>query len=308
MSAGGATAAGPLAAERPSAAGAPGGAPWRVAAARLRRNRAALTALGAVAALSLVALLAPALAPYDPTAQLDIVTLKAQAPSLAHPFGTDAFSRDVLSRVLYGARVSLGVAVLAVVLSATLGTAYGAVAGFYGGRLDAVMMRLIDALLAVPRILLLIGVLALWGRIRLPLLVVLLGLTGWFGVSRLVRAEVRALRGQDFVTSARALGAGDLRLLVRHILPNALAPVIVAATLGVGHVVIVEAGLSYLGIGVQQPQPSWGNIIQEGGDQVASMWWMSLFPGLLIVVTVMAFTALGDALRDASDPRQLDGR
>jgi peptide/nickel transport system permease protein len=308
MSAGGAAARGVLASDRPAAAGyAPAGAPWRVAAEHLRRNRGALTALGAVTALALVALLAPALAPYDPTAQLDIVALKAQAPSLAHPFGTDAFSRDVLSRVLYGARVSLGVAVLAVVLSATLGTAYGAVAGFYGGRLDAVMMRLIDALLAVPRILLLIGVLALWGRIRLPLLVVLLGLTGWFGVSRLVRAEVRALRGQDFVASARALGAGDLRLLLRHILPNALAPVIVAATLGVGHVVIVEAGLSYLGIGVQQPQASWGNIIQEGGDQVATMWWMSLFPGLLIVVTVMAFTALGDALRDASDPRQLDG-
>jgi peptide/nickel transport system permease protein len=307
VSAGWATAPDALAAERPSVAGAPGGTPWRVAAEQLRRNRAALVALGAVGALALIALLAPALAPYDPTAQLDIVALKGQPPSLAHPFGTDAFSRDVLSRVLYGARVSLGVAVLAVVLSATLGTAYGAVAGFYGGRVDAVMMRLIDALLAVPRILLLIGVLALWGRIRLPLLILLLGLTGWFGVSRLVRAEVRALRGQDFVTSARALGAGDLRLLLRHLLPNALAPVIVAATLGVGHVVIVEAGLSYLGMGVQQPQPSWGNIIQEGGDQVATMWWMSLFPGLLIVVTVMAFTALGDALRDASDPRQLDG-
>jgi peptide/nickel transport system permease protein len=266
------------------------------------------TARGALillAVLMLAALLAPVIAPYSPTAQPDIVSLKRLPPSMTHPFGTDQFSRDVLSRVLYGGRVSLGVALLAVALSSTIGTAYGAVSGFYGGAIDGIMMRVLDAFLAIPRILLLIAVVALWGSVTLPMLVILLGATGWFAVSRMVRAEVLALREREFVAGARALGASDGRLLARHVLPNVLAPVIVAATLGVGHVIMLEAGLSFLGLGVQAPLPSWGNIIQEGSQEIRTLWWMSVFPGLAIVATTMAFNVLGDALRDALDPRQL---
>jgi len=282
--------------------------PWRLALRRLLVSRGAVLGLVTIGALVLAGGLAPLLAPYDPASQPDIVALRSRPPSLAHPFGTDPYSRDVLSRMLYGARVSLGVATLAVLVSATVGTAYGAVAGFAGGRVDAVMMRAVDALLAVPRVLLLIAVLALWGGVPLPVLVLLLGLTGWFGVSRLVRAQVLALREREFVVAAHALGAGGFRVLARHVLPNALSPVIVAATLGVGHTIVLEAGLSYLGVGVRQPQASWGSIIQDGADQIVTHWWISLFPGLAIVLTVMALTAVGDALRDALDPRQLPRR
>jgi peptide/nickel transport system permease protein len=256
-------------------------------------------------ALGVAALLAPLLSAHSPIVQPDIVEMKRMPPSAAHPFGTDQFSRDVLSRVLHGGRVSLGVALLAVLLSSTIGTAYGAVSGFYGGLVDGAMMRILDALLSIPRVLLLIAIVALWGTVSIPVLIVLLGATGWFGVSRLVRAEVLAIRERDFVAGARALGAGDFRLLARHVLPNVAAPVIVAATLGVGHVIILEAGLSFLGLGVQPPVPSWGNIIQEGSQEIRTLWWMSLFPGAAIVVTTMAFNVLGDALRDALDPRQL---
>lgn len=283
-----------------------GEGPWRAALRRFRRSRGGALALWLIVALAVVALLAPWLAPYDPARQLDIVALKSLPPSWAHPFGTDIYSRDVLSRVLYGARVSLGIGFLAMLLAMTVGTAYGATAGYYGGVVDGAMMRVLDALLSIPRILLLIGIVALFGAMPVWLLIVLLGLTGWFGVARIVRAQVLALRDQEFVVAARALGAGDLRVLVRHILPSVLSPVIVAATLGIGNVIILEAGLSYLGLGVRQPTPSWGNIIQDGGEQIATLWWMSLFPGLAIVATVMAFNAVGDALRDALDPRQLD--
>jgi peptide/nickel transport system permease protein len=294
----------------PAAASAPppDGGPLRLAALRFRANRAAALGLAVVLVLVVVSLLAPVLAPYDPVAQPDIVALRSQPPSLAHPFGTDQFSRDVLSRVLYGSRVSLSVATLSVLVAITVGTAYGALAGFLGGRADAMMMRAVDAMLAIPRVLLLVVVVSLWGGVSLPVLVVLLGLTGWFGVSRLVRGQVLALREREFVTAARALGASGARVLRRHVLPNALTPVIVAATLGVGHTIALEAGLSYLGLGVQQPLASWGNIIQDGADQVAVHWWISLFPGLAIVLTMMALTAVGDGLRDALDPRQLPGR
>jgi peptide/nickel transport system permease protein len=192
---------------------------------------------------------------------------------------------------------------LAMILAVALGTSYGAIAGFLGGKVDSIMMRMIDALIAIPRILLLLVVLALWGRIHVGLLIALLGLTGWFGVSRLVRAQVRSVSRQEFVLSARALGMRDARVLIRHVLPNVVSPVLVAATLGIGNVILLEAGLSYLGIGVQPPQASWGNIIQDAGGQITQLWWISLFPGLVIMTTVMAFNTLGDALRDAFDPR-----
>ncbi|HUF26896.1 MAG TPA: ABC transporter permease [Gemmatimonadaceae bacterium] len=293
---------------RPGLIPSPNASPWRTILDRITRDRLALVGLAFLVTLYFAAAIAPWIAPYEYRVQLDIVELKHQAPTLAHPFGTDQYSRDVLSRVLHGARVSLSVALLSVLLAISIGTAYGGIAGFAGGRLDGIMMRLIDALLALPRILILIAVLALWGGVSLPALVILLGLTGWFGVSRLVRAQVLATRGQDFVVAARALGASPLRLFLRHVLPQAMSPVIVAATLGVGNVIMLEAGLSYLGIGVPQPRPSWGNIIQDGAEYISTQWWVTLFPGLAIVLTVMAFNVVGDALRDAMDPRQVDGR
>ena len=279
--------------------------PWRIAGARFRHDGARMVALYAVVGLAVAAALAPWLAPYDPTHQPDVIALRSLPPSAAHPFGTDQYSRDVLSRLLFAARVSLGIGLLSIALSTTIGTAYGAIAGFYGGRVDGAMMRLIDAALSVPRILLLIAILVLWERVSLLFLIVLLGVTGWFGVSRIVRAQVRAARELEWVHAARALGVPDRRILVRHILPNALAPVIVAASLGIGNVIIVEAGLSYLGLGVQPPTASWGNMIQDGASQIASMWWLSLFPGLAIVLTVMAFNVVGEGLRDALDPRHV---
>ncbi len=281
--------------------------PWRSALARFRRNRLAVVALWIVIAACVVAALAPWLVPYSPTATPDIVTLNNLPPSATHLLGTDFASRDVFSRLLYGARVSLSIALLAILLSATVGTLYGATAGYYGGRIDAIMMRIIDAALSIPRILLLITLLVLWGALPFTSLFVVLGFTGWFGVSRLVRAVVISLKERDMVVAARALGARDREIIFRHILPNVLSPVVVAATLGIANVIVIEAGLSYLGIGVRPPLPSWGNMIQDGVSQIASVWWVSLFPGLAIVATVMAFNIIGDGLRDALDPRQLDG-
>lgn len=277
----------------------------RTVAGRLLSNRSAIAAIALLLAIIIPCVAAPLFAPYDPSAQPEIIALRSQPPSAAHPFGTDPFSRDVLSRVLYGGRVSLSVALIATLVSITLGTAYGAIAGFAGGAVETVMMRLLDALLSIPRLLLLIAIFAAWRQLPLGGFVVIVGLTGWYGLSRIVRGQVLAIKGEEFVVSARALGAGGARILLKHILPNVLTPVIVAAALGVGHVILLEAGLSYLGIGVQQPEPSWGNIIQDGSDQIAGLWWVSFFPGMAIVVTVMAFNVLGDALREALQPRHM---
>lgn len=262
-------------------------------------------ALVVIATLAVAALLAPLLAPYPHEQQLDIVRLKSQAPSWAHPFGTDHFSRDVLSRVLHGMRVTLGVGVLAVLVAAIVGTLYGLVAAMGGRVVDAVMMRLLDALLAIPRILLLIAVAALWSPLPLPALIAVLGLTGWFEVSRLVRAEALSLREREFVLAARSLGAGPVGIMRRHLLPNVLTPVVVSATLGLANVIALEAGLSFLGIGAREPVPSLGTMLQDGTEAFAGTWWMALFPGVVIVATVLCINVLGDALRASLDPRQL---
>jgi len=268
------------------------------------RDRSALLAAALLVAIALPCLLASLVAPYDPSAQPDIIGLQSIAPSFRHPFGTDPFSRDVLSRVLYGGRLSLTVAIFATLVSVTLGTAYGAIAGYSDGIASALLERILDALLSIPRLLLLIAIFAAWRDAPLPIFILVLGLTGWYGVARLVRGQVLALKTQDFVQSARALGATRTRIFIRHVLPNVVSPVVVAATLGIGHVIVLEAGLSYLGIGVRQPAPSWGNIIQDGSDQLAAHWWISFFPGIAIVLTVMAFNVLGDALLRALQPRQ----
>jgi peptide/nickel transport system permease protein len=272
---------------------------------RLAHHRSARWGLGVIAALVLAALIGPLFSSYGCSEQLDIVKLKNAPPSWSHPFGTDQYSRDVLTRVLCGARISLVVATLAVLLSMTLGTAYGLVAGYVGGRIDNAMMRILDGLLSIPRVLLLIAVLTLWHPVPVAGLIILLAATGWFGVSRLVRAETVTAKHLDYVAAARALGATDVRILWRHLLPNVIAPVLVAATLAVGNVIALEAGLSYLGIGAKAPAASWGSIFFEGVEFFAGNWWVALFPGIAIVATVLAFNVLGDALRDVLDPRQL---
>lgn len=276
------------------------------AGALLRRlDATSRVALITLVVLALVAVFAPLLTPYDPSQQVDIVALKNRPPSLDHPFGTDRFSRDVLTRVLFGARVSLSVATLAVIVSAIVGTLYGLSSAMAGPAADSALMRVLDAMLSIPRVLLLIAILALWNPVPITGLILILGLTGWFRVSRLVRAEALTVRERDFVIAARSLGAGRGRIMFRHLLPNVLGPVIVAATLDVGNVIVLEAGLSFIGIGAREPVPSWGTMFQEGAEAFAGMWWSALFPGLAIVVTVLCVNILGDGLRALLDPRHL---
>ncbi len=271
---------------------------WR----RFARHRQA--AMGAIllAALALSALLTPYLAPHDPAAQDRVVETRFQEPSAEHPLGTDRFGRDVLSRVLYGARVSLGIGTVAVLIAVTLGTAVGAAAGYLGGWVDGAAMRTVDLLLSFPRLVLLITVVALFEP-SIGLVTLVLGLTGWMGTSRVVRGEVLSVREEPYVAAARSLGFGDARILLRHVLPNAVSPVIVSATLGVGHAILAEAALSFLGLGVQPPTASWGGMVAAGRDVMLDAWWITTFPGLAIVATVMSFNLVGDGLRDMMDPR-----
>lgn len=287
---------------RPRRAARVGDSQWVIAGRHFRRNRLAMAGLAVMLLLYLVTLLTPLLAPYDPAAQGDIVRSRYLPPSLEHLMGTDKFGRDVFSRVLYGARISLSIGFVAVGISVTLGTLFGALAGYFGGWVDALLMRFTDLMLAFPRLVLLIVVIALFEP-SLWLVVLVLGLTGWMGTARLVRGEVLSLREREFVLAARALGMGDARILFRHVVPNTLAPVIVSATLGIGQTILTEASLSFLGLGVQPPTPSWGNMVADGRDQLIASWWITTFPGLAIVFTVIAFNLLGDGLRDALDPR-----
>jgi len=259
--------------------------------------------LALVGLLLLLALLAPLFTSYDPTAQIDLATRQLLPPSMAHPMGTDFFSRDMLSRVLFGARISLTIAVFTILVSITIGTLVGMWAGWSGGVVDTVLMRLVDAALAIPRVFLLLVVLALWRNVGLVGLILVLGTTSWFDTARLVRAEVLSLKAREFVVATRALAFRAPRVAWRHLLPNVAAPVIVSATLGVGQIVLLEAGLSYLGIGVRPPIPSWGNMIADGQAHLATAWWITAFPGLAIMLTVVGFSLIGDALRDAMDPR-----
>jgi len=274
----------------------------QLAMRQFRKNRMAVIGLNLVLLLALVALLAPYLTPYDPDQQHEILEKRYMAPNWEHLLGTDRFSRDVFSRLLYGTRISLVIGFLAVGISITLGTLLGAVAGFVGGAADATMMRFVDLLLSFPRLVLLLVIIAFFQR-SVGLLILVLGFTGWMGTTRIVRSQVLSLREQDFIQACRALGAGPVRTILRHLIPNALAPVIVAATLGIGATILVEASLSFLGLGVPPPTSTWGTMVAEERDALVTAWWASTFPGLAIVFTVMAFNLLGDGLRDALDPR-----
>jgi peptide/nickel transport system permease protein len=251
-----------------------------------------------------LAVAAPLVAPYDPDWMPGIVELQNRPPSRLHPLGTDIYSRDVWSRLVYGARISLGIGALAMLVAVTLGAAVGAVAGYFRRWVDAALMRFVDVGLALPRIFVLLMVVALWEHVPLAVLVLLIGFTSWFGTSRLVRAEVLSLREREFVAAARALGARPGRVVFRHVLPNAAAPIIVSAALGIGNVMLLEAGLSFLGLGVPSPAPSWGSMIFDGTQKMAVAPWTSVFPGLAIAVVVMALNGIADGLRDALDPRR----
>lgn len=273
---------------------------------RLRRDSRVWIAVSVLAFIALSAVFASVLAPYDPRAHLDITNLQGKPPSLAHPFGTDTFSRDVLSRLIFGSQVSLSVALGAVAIAMTFGTMVGVIAGYNGGKVDALLMRFVDAASAIPNLLLIIVVIALWGEIGIGYLTLLIAAVNWFTVSRLVRAETLGVRESDYVLAARALGTRPSRILLRHVLPNVVGPAIIASALAIGNVILLEAGMSYLGIGVRPPASSWGSIIQDGSERVADLWWLTLFPGLAILATVFACNALADALRDALDPRALE--
>lgn len=279
-----------------------GDSQWAIAARHFRRNRMAMIGLGVMLLLYVFTLVTPLIAPYDPTAQGDIVTSRYLEPSLEHWMGTDKFGRDIYSRVLYGARISLTIGFIAVGIGVVLGALVGALAGYFGGWVDTVLMRFTDMMLAFPRLVLLIVTIALFEP-TIWLVVVVLGLTGWMPIARIVRGEVLSLREREFVQAAKVLGMNDSRIILRHILPNTLAPVIVYATLGIGNTILTEAALSFLGLGVRPPTPSWGNMISDGRDALITAWWIATFPGLAIVATTVAFNLLGDGLRDALDPK-----
>ena len=273
-------------------------------ARRLLRNP--LTAAGGAVILFffLVSAFPGLFASHEPN-RIDIVNI-LRPPSAAHPLGTDDLGRDVLARVVYGARVSLKVGFVAVGIATALGLLVGLLSGFYGGWVDAVLMRFVDMMLCFPTFFLILSVIAflepsIWN------IMTVIGLTGWMGVARLVRAETLSIKERDFVAAARAQGAGDARIIFRHVLPNTLAPILVAATLGVAGAILTESALSFLGIGVQPPTPSWGNILTSGKDNIEYAWWLSLFPGLAILFTVLGYNLLGEGIRDAADPR-LKGR
>jgi peptide/nickel transport system permease protein len=268
---------------------------WRA----FSRNRVAVVGLLIVSTVCLLAVVGPWIIPYDPAEQ--DVEISMNPPSAEHWLGTDQWGRDILSRIVVGARVSLSVGVVAVGLLILIGVVVGALAGYYR-RLDGPLMRVVDLLMSFPRLFLLLAVVALFGPNLLNTMLVI-GLFGWMGTARLVRGQFLSLREEEFITAARCLGVPNRRIITHHLLPNALAVIIVQATLSMSWAILVESGLSYLGLGAQPPTPSWGIMLNQGRNYMRYGWWGTVFPGLAIFVTVMAFNLLGDGLRDALDPR-----
>ena len=267
---------------------------------RFLKNGPAVAGSVVVLALFAVSLLAPWLAPYDPNA-IDLKQV-LMPPSGDHPFGTDPLGRDVFSRMIWGAGISLKVGFVATGIAILIGTLLGSLAGYYGRWVDTVIMRFVDIMLCFPTFFLILAVIAflepsIWN------IMIVIGLTGWMGVTRLVRADFITLKERDFVQAARGIGAGDFRIIFLQILPNAMASVLVTATLGVAGAILTESALSFLGIGVQPPTPSWGNILTAGKDNIDIAWWLSFYPGLAILITVLGYNLLGEGIRDALDPR-----
>ena len=263
-------------------------------------NPLALAGFIIILLIFLLAMLAPLIAPYDPN-EINVKAILL-GPSMQHWMGTDGLGRDVLSRMLHGGRISLLVGLVAVGISTLIGILLGAIAGFYRGWVDVFIMRLVDVMLSIPSFFLILAVIAFLTPSIINIMIVI-GLTSWMGVTRLVRAEFLSLCEREYVMASRTLGARDYRLIFKHLLPNSLTPIIVSAVLGVAGAVLMESGLSFLGLGVQAPQASWGNILTDGKEYIQFAWWLSLFPGLAILITVLGYNLLGEGLRDALDPR-----
>jgi len=273
---------------------------WRRAWRRFLRFKPAIAGLVMIAFIALLAIFAPLVSPYDP---YEINTaVRGAAPSLAHPFGIDEVGRDMLSRTIYGSRIAMLVGLSATGISLVIGVLVGASAGYFGGFVDAILSRIVDALIAFPLLVLLIAMAAALGP-SLRNVIIIIGVTVWGQYARVVRAEVLSLREREFVTAARTVGATDSRIIIRHIIPNVLGPIIVLASLSVAGIILLEAALSFLGLGVQPPTPSWGSMLSAGRTYILTYPHIAFFPGLAIVVTVLGFNLLGDGLRDALDPR-----
>jgi peptide/nickel transport system permease protein len=272
---------------------------WGMAWDRFRRHWVALAGTIVLLIIIMGSVAAPVLRPYDP----DRSNIKAmlEPPSLTYPMGTDELGRDQLTRILYGGRVSLTIGLLSMVVAVVIGTLVGAVAGYYGGLVDNILMRVTDLVLSFPRLFVLILLSSLLGP-SIRTIVLTIGLLSWMDISRLVRASFLSLKRKEFIEAARSYGAGNARIAIRHLMPNALSPVIVSATLGMARAIVSESGLSYLGLGVQPPAATWGTMLRNAQDQMATAPWTAVFPGLMIFVSVMAINFMGDGLRDALDP------
>ena len=265
------------------------------------RNRLALTGLVILIPMFFCAILAPVVTPHSPF-ETDLKNVLA-APTFSHPFGTDVLGRDVLARVIYGSRVSLLVGFVSVGIATLIGLILGALSGFYGGIVDEIIMRFVDLMMCFPTFFLILAVIAflepsIWN------IMAVIGLTSWMGISRLVRAEFLSIKSKEYVMAAKSQGLSNHKIIFSHILPNALAPVYVVATLGIGGAILTESALSFLGIGVQPPTPSWGNILIQAKDNIEIAWWLSLYPGIAIFLTVMGYILLGEGLSDILDPRR----
>lgn len=270
---------------------------------RFRQNRLAYTGGIIVLLLFMLAVFAPFISPYNPN-DIDRDQI-LEPPGIRHFMGTDDLGRDVFSRMLWGARISLAVGFVAVGISTLIGMVLGALSGFYGGWTDRVIMRFIDIMLSIPTFFLILAVIAFIGPSIWNIMIVI-GVTSWMGVARLVRAEFLSLKEREYVLAAKALGASDSSIIFGHIMVNSMAPVIISAVLGIASAVLVESALSFLGIGVQPPIPTWGNILTLGKDNIEIAWWLSVFPGLAILITVLGYNLLGEGIRDSIDPRLWD--
>ncbi len=281
------------------------GSLWYESWKRFRKNKLAMLGLFMVLSIIFVAIFAPYIAPYDPYKQLIWVygkKVRLAPPSWEHPFGTDLYGRDIFSRVIYGSRISLQIGIFATIVSLIIGIPLGAIAGYLGGWVDDIISWLINVMFAFPFLLFVLAVVAVFKEPSLTIVYIAIGLINWASIARVVRAQFMSLREREFVEAAKALGFSNTRIIFKHILPNAMAPIIVQATLGMGTIIMIEAGLAFLGMGAQPPTPSWGLMISVGQKYLAvGKWWWSIFPGLAIVYTVLAFNFLGDGLRDALD-------
>ena len=267
------------------------------------KNPLALSGLIIILTILILALVAPIIAPYDPNF-IDINSILF-SPSINHLMGTDGLGRDVFSRMLYGAQISLLVGFVAVGIATLIGVILGSLAGFYRGWVDSLIMRFVDIMLSIPTFFLILAVIAfltpsIWN------IMIVIGLTSWMGVTRLVRAEFFSLRQREYVLAAETMGSNHFSIIIKHLLPNSLTPIIVSSVLGIASAVLVESGLSFLGLGVQAPTASWGNILTDGKEYIQFAWWLSLFPGLAILITVLGYNLLGEGLRDVLDPKNKD--